>query len=75
MGYGEVIKDNFNGFIFDNRSVNNLIKKMRYIIEIENKIMKKIAINGYNFVKNQHTTEKLVFGMKSLYKKTLEPID
>ena len=35
----------------------------------------KIAINGYNFVKNQHTTEKLVFGMKSLYKKTLEPID
>ena len=74
-GMGEVIKDNFNGFIFDNRSVNNLIKKMRYIIEIENKIMKKIAINGYNFVKNQHTTEKLVFGMKSLYKKTLEPID
>ncbi len=48
----EIIRDNENGFLFESGNNENFVKKLNYILSLDNNTLQNIAKNGYESVKN-----------------------
>ena len=56
-GVPEIISDGKNGFLFETKNDNALLKKIDYIIE-NREIRKKIVKNAYEYANNEYDNTK-----------------
>jgi len=54
----EIIVDNENGFLFKSEDVNDLADKLKLILA-DKKNLENVSKNGYNFIKNRFSWEKI----------------
>ena len=54
----EIIVDNENGFLFKSEDVNDLADKLKLILA-DKKYLENVSKNGYNFIKNRFSWEKI----------------
>ena len=70
-GMSEVISDGHNGFLFKNRSREDLLNKLLQVSKLTSKEYETIAVNARRIIEENHTEEKMVEGMIKLYNQVL----
>ncbi len=70
-GVSEVINDCYNGFLFKNRSREDLLNKLVQVSKLTSKEYETIAVNARSKIEENHTAEKMVEGMIHLYNQVL----
>jgi glycosyltransferase involved in cell wall biosynthesis len=70
-GMSEVISDGYNGFLFKNRSREDLLNKLLQVSKLTRKEYETIAVNARRKIEENHTEEKMVEGMIQLYNQVL----
>ncbi|MHA1284839.1 MAG: glycosyltransferase [Promethearchaeota archaeon] len=64
-GVPNIIKDGFNGLLFESENVDDLAKKLTFLLS--NKTYRdKLANNGYNYVKNYLSEERYIENYKKM---------
>ncbi len=62
----EIIVDNENGFLFKSEDVNDLAEKLKLILADKNNL-ENVRKNGYNFIKDKYSWEKIGSLTKTAY--------
>jgi glycosyltransferase involved in cell wall biosynthesis len=70
-GMSEVISDGHNGFLFKNRSREDLLNKLVQVSKLTSKEYETISVNARRKIEENHTEEKMVEGMIKLYNQVL----
>lgn len=69
-GLPDLVKDNYNGFLIDRFDVRGMAKKIIYLKKNE-KIAKRMGINGRNILKEQFSKEKQIKSLIKIYESVL----
>ena len=69
-GTKELIKDGFNGLLYEQGNYHDLANKIKYLLENKDKI-KEMGTNAYNFAKENFTAKKNADEIYKLYKEVL----
>lgn len=70
-GTSELIKDGYNGYLFDLGSVDDLVKKINIFREYPEKI-EIMGENGYKRFKELFTSDRNIYEIKKIYRNMLE---
>lgn len=65
-GIPEILKDNFNGLLFERGNYKELAKKI-LTLKSNQKLALQLGINGYETYKNKFSLEKMIDSFKNLY--------
>lgn len=71
-GIAELIKNNYNGLLFDNKSALELAYKI-YQFKTDRELAKKCALNLHNKVVNKYTQEFVVPKIERVYRELVKP--
>ena len=71
-GIAELIKNNYNGLLFDNKSPLELAYKI-YQFKTDKELAKKCAENLHNRVVNRYTQEFVVPRIERVYRELVKP--
>jgi glycosyltransferase involved in cell wall biosynthesis len=69
-GTRELIKDGFNGLLYEQENYHDLADKIKYLLENREKII-EMGTNAYNFAKENFTAKKNAEEIYKIYKKVL----
>jgi len=66
-GFQELIDDGYNGFLFTNNSLNELVKAMEKILLLSNSDRERIRTNLVNFVSENYSIPRFVNNYKLMF--------
>jgi len=70
-GVKDIIKNGYNGYCFNIKDKNKMIKKIKALLNNKKERI-RLGNNGYKFVKNNYTYQKLVNDMQKLYESEIK---
>ena len=65
-GNNEIVRDGYNGFLFEFGDVEDMCRKIRKILENEN-LAKKFSKNGRVVATSEYSLERQISKMKKIY--------
>lgn len=72
-GIAELIKNNYNGLLFDNKSALELAYKI-YQLKTDRELAKRFASNLHNKVVNKYTQEFVIPKIERVYRELVKPL-
>lgn len=68
-GLGDIIKNKYNGFIFKNNDLDNLVNKLDQVMDLKEEEVNRIRKNGYYSIKEKFTWDIYIGKLKNILQK------
>ena len=65
-GLGDIIKNKYNGFIFKNNDLNDLVKKLDQVMDLKEEDLNRIRGNAYDSIKEKFTWDIYLRKLKNI---------